>query len=100
MALSNTSHLGQVYDLADGDQTAASLASAAGFFPNGRRVEVRCETAGPIAIAVRPTALTGLAQGKQLTQGENATFRNVDLGQLRIFAVGAADKIYLEVETF
>jgi hypothetical protein len=99
MALSHTSHHGQVYDLADGDQTVASLLAAVGLFPYGK-VEIRCETAGPIAIAVRGTALTALTEGKQLSQSESATFDGADLGQIRIFASGAADKVYIEVNTF
>lgn len=95
----HVSHHGQVYDLADGDQTVGSLIAAVGLFPMGK-VEVRCETPGPIAVAVRSTALTALAQGKQLSEGDNATFEDADLSLIRIFAVGTADKVYIEVRTF
>jgi len=106
MTLSHTDEKGRTFALADGDQTVASLLAAAGLdiFSGCKSIEIRCETNGPIAVAVN-TVMTALTDGKQLAGTDDTVLRSVryeqkDTNHVHIFAVGTADKVYIEVSSF
>lgn len=102
MALSQVSEFGQAFVVADGDQTLHSLLVAAGIavYDGLKSLEIRVESGGPVAVAIRSTAMTALTDGKQLSIGDSATERSVqyeqvDANHVRIYGSGAPTSCYI-----
>lgn len=103
----NISEIGRKFDLAAGDQTVKSLLAAASLplYDGAKSIEIRCETTGPISVAVRDAALTALDQGRQLSQGVSwkeaaPRYGIIDLSRVRIYASGSSDDAFIYVRTF
>lgn len=94
--------IGQVYAIADGDQTVRALVAAAGIPDAVKSIEIRCEV-GTIAVGVG-VALAALSDGRQLTAGnawkEEAPDRGIiDLSRVHIFGVGNNDSAFIHLLT-
>ena len=104
MALTHIDHHAETFTSLNGDHTVKEyLDSAVAIFPGLKSLEVRCESTGPIAIAIGKT-MTALTDGKQLTQGDSAEersvrFEQVDAGNVHIFASGTSDKIFIDAHS-
>jgi hypothetical protein len=99
MPLTHVDRIAKTYALASGDNVVQTVVAAEGASSRARRITIRSETAGPISVAVKATAMAAANEGAQLGSKESVSFENINLGTLRIFTGDANQRAWISIES-